>query len=236
MTHTTASPAGMVLYTGPLSMFGMKAEIAMREKDMDFERVSVPYDPSAGYAPKHPEVVRINPKRQVPVLVHGRLELFDSTQIFEYLEDVQPDPPLWPRTVESRARARRLEHMSDEIYFPHIIHLMGLQDALDGPAARSAIDAATDYYGQMDALLMDGPFLAGDCSFADIAFYMASLFGERMGARMPEATPRLHDWRARMTRRPAVRTVVAPLVRYLRGLGRPVPDFLPDDDTEEAGE
>ena len=31
------------------------------------------------------------------VLVHGALEIFDSTQIFEWLEDLQPEPPLWPR-------------------------------------------------------------------------------------------------------------------------------------------
>jgi len=47
-------------------------------------------------------VVRINPKQQVPVLVHGDLEIFDSTQIFEYLEDLVPAPALWP----SEARAR----------------------------------------------------------------------------------------------------------------------------------
>src|SRR3546814_4861047 len=84
------------------------------------------------YSPKHPEVERINPKRQVPVLVHRSnggpdLELFDSTQIFEYLEDLAPDPALWPREAAARARARQLELLSDEVYFPHIIRLMGLQ-------------------------------------------------------------------------------------------------------------
>ena len=93
----------------------------------------------------HPEVVRINPKQQVPVLVHGDLEIFDSTQIFEYLEDLAPEPALWPRNVRGRARARRLELESDEVYFPHVIRLMGLQDQLDGDPARAAIAAATRY-------------------------------------------------------------------------------------------
>ena len=74
------------LYSGPLSMFGAKAEIAAREKGIDVELVMVPFDMERLYEPKHPEVVRINPKRQVPVLVHGDFEIFDSTQIFEYLE------------------------------------------------------------------------------------------------------------------------------------------------------
>ena len=57
-----------------------------------------------GYNPRHPEVLRINPKRQVPVLMHGPVEIFDSTQIFEYLEDMAPTPPLWPRDLIARAR------------------------------------------------------------------------------------------------------------------------------------
>src|SRR3546814_3236712 len=74
------------LYSGPLSMFGAKAEIAAREKGLRFELVMVPFAMATLYSPKHPEVERINPKRQVPVLVHRSnggpdLELFDSTQI-----------------------------------------------------------------------------------------------------------------------------------------------------------
>jgi glutathione S-transferase len=82
----------MKLYSGPLSMFGAKVEIAAREKGLDFELVMVPFEMKTLYEPKHPEVSRINPKRQVPVLVDddpgGALELFDSTQIFEHFETV----------------------------------------------------------------------------------------------------------------------------------------------------
>jgi glutathione S-transferase len=80
----------MKILSGPLSMFGAKVEIAAREKAINFELVMVPFDPARGYEPKHTDVLRINPKRQVPVLIDGDLELFDSTQIFEYLEDLKP--------------------------------------------------------------------------------------------------------------------------------------------------
>src|SRR5574341_462248 len=101
------------LYSGPLSMFGAKAEIAAREKGLDFELVMVPFDMQRLYEPKHPEILRINPKRQVPVLIHGDLEIFDSTQIFEYFEALKPAPPLWPSGAAGRARARLLELKSD---------------------------------------------------------------------------------------------------------------------------
>src|SRR5262245_3274231 len=129
------------LFSGPLSMFGAKAQIAAREKGMDFELVMVPFDMERLYEPKHPEVVRINPKRQVPVLIHGDLEIFDSTQIFEYLEDLRPSPALWPADVAARAQARLLELKSDEGYFPHIIRLMGLRDTPQDSIAVGARDA-----------------------------------------------------------------------------------------------
>ena len=78
------------LLSGPLSMFGAKAQIAALEKGLDFELVMVPFGTNHLYEPKHPDVLRINPKRQVPVLIHGDLEIFNSTQIFEYLEDLRP--------------------------------------------------------------------------------------------------------------------------------------------------
>ena len=134
-------------------MFGAKAQIAALEKGLDFELIMVAYDSDLGYSPKHPEVLRVNPKGQVPVLVHGNLEIFDSTLIFEYLEDLQPTPALWPRDIVDRARARRLGHQSDEVYFPHIIRLMGLQKNLSDAPAVSSIEAATAYYGEMEKLL-----------------------------------------------------------------------------------
>jgi glutathione S-transferase len=130
---TPLLPTRFTLYSGPLSMFGAKAQIAALEKGLEFDLVMVPFDWAQGYTPKHPEVLRINPKRQVPVLVHGDLEIFDSTQIFEYLEDLQPSPPLWPHDPQARARARLLEHQSDEVYFPHVVRLMGLQQNLGSP-------------------------------------------------------------------------------------------------------
>ena len=160
------------------------------------------------------------------MLVHGAVEIFDSTQIFEYLEDIAPSPPLWPRDPIARARARDLEHRSDEVFFPHIIRLMSLQDALQTEPAVIAIDAANRYYADMDQLLDSSDWLAGSYSFADIAFYMAALFGERQGAPLTASTPRLLAWRDRMSQRVPVKVVVSAMATWLRNAGRPVPAFM----------
>lgn len=216
----------MKIISGPLSMFGAKVEIAAHEKGLDFELVMTPFDPLRGYDPKHPDVLRVNPKHQVPVLIDGALEIFDSTQIFEYLEDLKPNPALWPAHRETRAMARQLEHCSDEIYFPHIVRLMGLEDTPDDPAAQTARSEALQYYRRMERTLANREFLAETYSYADIAFYMAQLFGARKGAPITRETPNLLAWRERMTARPAVRKVAGAMAGYLAAIGSAAPDFL----------
>ncbi|MCW5693362.1 MAG: glutathione S-transferase family protein [Pseudolabrys sp.] len=220
--------APIVLYSGPLSMFGAKAEIALREKDAPFELVLVPFAKGDRYDPVHPEVLRINPKKQVPVLVHGGLEIFDSTLIFEYLEDAFPEPPLWPEGAAPRAAARLLELTSDEIVFMNIVRLFGLEDTPEHPIAVDAVAKAYRHYAEMDARLGDRDYLAGAFSYADIALFMAQFYGERKGAVMNETTPRLLDWRARVLARPAVNTVIGRMGAWLTSEGRDSPAYIAD--------
>ena len=143
----------------------------------------VPFDMDRLYEPKHPEVVRINPKRQVPVLIHGDLEIFDSTQIFEYLEDLAPAPALWPAGPSSvRAGAPPRTQVRRGLLPAH-----HPPDGPPAPAGRSCRrrgpTSEHGYYREMDRLLADRDFLAGPYSFADIAFYMAQFFADRMSAR-----------------------------------------------------
>jgi glutathione S-transferase len=122
--------------------------------------------------------------------------------------------------------ARLAEHKSDEVYFPPIIRLMGLQDRPRDEAAIAARDAAARFYAEAEEWLDGRDYLAGAFSYADIAFYMAQLFGERMGAPMLETTPRLRAWRDQVTQRPAIRKVVGAMAAYLVSQGRPLPAFV----------
>jgi glutathione S-transferase len=208
-------------------MFGAKAQIALHEKGLPFELTMVPFDMTRLYEPKHPDVLRINPKRQVPVLVHGSVEVFDSTQIFEYLEDVAPRPRLWPANDADRARARLMELQSDEVYFPHVIRLMSLQDRMDDPSAITARDAASAYYARMERHLGSAEYLLGSYGFADIAFFMAQFFGDRMGVPIGPEFPALTGWQARVASRPAVLAVLAPMASFLKSHRRRVPAWVP---------
>jgi glutathione S-transferase len=206
------------LYSGPLSMFGRKAEIACAEKGIDVEVEMVPFSLATFYEPKHPEVARINPKGQVPVLVDGGLELYDSTQIFEYLEDRFPEPALWPREPDERARARQAELGSDEVFFPNVIQLMP-HLSQGAEAAAKAAESIKSYYAAQEALLAHRGYLWRDFSYADIAFYMASLFAAFLGRPWGEGHPNLDAWKARMLERPPVAKAAGGVADYLASQG-----------------
>src|SRR5262245_35467001 len=55
---------------------------------------------------KRPEYLRLNPNGVVPTLVHGDRVLYESNVITEYLDEVFPDPPLYPRDPWARAQAK----------------------------------------------------------------------------------------------------------------------------------
>ncbi len=114
----------MKLYSAALSLFARKVEVVLGEKNLAFERVMVPFSQSRGYSPKHPDVLGINPKGQVPVLIDQGLKLYDSTVIVEYLEDAYPEPALFPSTPGARAQCRQFELFTDEVFLVPVRALM----------------------------------------------------------------------------------------------------------------
>lgn len=206
----------LLLYSGPLSMFSAKVEIALREKQLPYERELVPFSIVDGYAPKEPAVVAINPKAQVPVLIAGDLTLYDSTQIFEFLEDAFPENALWPTDVGDRARARQWEHWSDEIFF---LATLKLRDrSLSNEELRSAASLAHRRLDELNTHLAGRTYVADSYGFADIALFMTELFSVLFGLRR-KGRPNIKAWRARLVERPAVRGIVEPMARYAEDIG-----------------
>jgi glutathione S-transferase len=205
-------------------MFGAKAQIAALEKEIDFELIMVPFSLASRYEPKEPEVSRINPKRQVPVLVHSTVEIFDSTQIFEYLEDIKPYPALWPNTPELRAKARLLEHLSDEVFFPHVQLLMKRgQPSVEREQLSEAKQAILAFYSQISSQLQDQEFLVGSFSYADIAFFMAQFFSAILRVPIPEELHKLQAWKSRIEEKRSVQQVLNPMRQFLLENSIPVP-------------
>jgi glutathione S-transferase len=217
----------MMLYSGPLSLFSRKVEIALREKGLAFDREMVAFSQAKGYQPKHPAVLAANPKRQVPVLIDGDLTLFDSTLIFEYLEDAYPATPLFPREAKDRARCRLLELTADEIILPLVVRLMHRSEPPDPDPQRrrqqeeGAVVAEAELrrqYRELASNLGGKDYFCGRFSVADIALFMALLFVLRLKGPSLDEQPALATWYRRMLARSAVSTVAAEIAAADREL------------------
>ncbi len=206
----------MKLLSGPLSMFGMKAEIAVAEKGVDCEVELVPFNLRDRYKPLHPDVVRVNPKGQIPVLMDDEVEIFDSTQIFEYLEHKFPAPALWPASPAARAKARLEELRSDEIFFPNFVALLNVLGDRTKPEGAEALRRIDTQYRERDALLSRQRYMAGDdFTYADIAWFCASFFTSFLGDEPDSACGQVIEWRKRVADRPAVAPILRRFSRYL---------------------
>jgi len=221
----------MKLYSGPLSLFSRKVEIALGEKGIAFERVMVPFTQERGYQPKHPAVLAANPKGQVPVLVDGDLSLFDSTLIFEYLEEAYPVPalmpPMGPGAAAARARCRMVELDADEVVFPVARQLTYRTEAAPADAQQRAANeeagakaeaSLRDHFARLDRALDGRAFFCGALSVADIAMFMTILWTQRL--KGPSLAPyrALGGWYARAGARPPFATAAAEIAAADRAL------------------
>ena len=98
-------------------------------------------------------------------------------------------------------------------------------DPVHSPEWVQARAGIGSYYLSMERQLAGRDYLAGEFSYADIAFYMAQFFAARHTAPMTVDHPRLLEWRRRMAARPAVRPVIDAMADYLRSIHSPVPDY-----------
>ena len=225
----------MKLYSGPLSLFSRKVEIALGEKGLAFERVMVPFTQERGYQPRHPDVLAANPKGQVPVLVDGDLTLFDSTLIFDYLEEAYPAPPLMPPMgtggAKRRAACRLMELRADEIVFPHARaffyrtdppHPDSVRRAANEEAGAHAEAALRDHFSALDRLLAERQFLCGELSYADIAMFMVILWTQRLKGPPLQEFPALAAWYARLQLRPPFGKAASEIAAADRELTRPI--------------
>lgn len=220
----------MKLYSGPLSLFTAKVRVALDEKKLDYQRIEVGWSLERRYEPHHPDVVALNPKRQVPVLVDGDVVVYDSTLILEYLEERFPEPPLYPQGIAERARCRKLEAAGDEIIFPHVWSLIdgGFYPAPAGSGAaerkKLACGELARLHLELDKELVGREYLCDRFSAADIGNFIMLSTAATLGAPPAAAHTNLQAWLARVGGRPAIKREIDGMTAFVRGLfpARPV--------------
>jgi glutathione S-transferase len=200
----------MVLHGASASPFVRKVLVALKIKGLSYEQLQqMPFT-------KDEEYRRLNPLGKIPTLQVGALTICDSTVICEYLEDSQPEPPLYPRDSGDRAMARwyeelggtRIAELAAGIFFQRFMRPMVLKQEPDEELVEKIISKQLppllDY---LETRVPESDYLFGDFMIADISlmspFINAAYAGYELdAARWPcfsgfvervKAHPVVHD-------------------------------------------
>ena len=212
----------ITLYDHPLSPYGQKVKIALREKGVAFETVA-PGGLGAGGADG--AFARANPRAEVPTLVDGDLAVFDSTVILEYLEDAYPRPALLPGAAADRARVRIIEEVMDTHFEPiawGLAELRWFKRAQGENAARieaAAARQAGGFYAWLERQLGGRDWFNGAAfGWGDLAVvpFVNGVAGQGIA---PPAGGALAAWLARANTRPSVADTTAEIAAMARTAG-----------------
>jgi glutathione S-transferase len=201
----------IALYEHPLSPYAQKIRILLREKNLPFES-RLPG--RLGRSADNPELAELNPRLEVPALVHEGQTIFDSTIILEYLEETFSKPPMMPASPAARARMRMIEEVCDTHWeainwgLGEIRFFRRGGDTL-GPVLRQvAVEQLEHMYAWLEALLGASEWLTGKqfgwgdlCALPFVT--MSSMFGID-----PPAGSAVSRWLERNRQRPSVRRTV----------------------------
>jgi maleylpyruvate isomerase len=165
-----------------------RVRIGLAYKGIDHELVFVHLLRDGGEQ-RQADFAEKNPMAQVPVLEverpDGVFRLTQSMAILEYLEEVKPEPPLFPKTPELRASARELAEIVNSgiqplqnLKFLREMKALGVDPF---PVTRSYIATGLGAL-ERHAVEGAGAFLVGDqVSIADVylvpELYVARRFG-----------------------------------------------------------
>ncbi|MCI0573982.1 MAG: glutathione S-transferase family protein [Myxococcaceae bacterium] len=99
---SSASELTLVIGTKNYSSWSFRPWLALKHLRVPFREQVV----HLGEATTRPAILQHSPSGRVPVLLHGKVRVWDSLAICEYLAERFPEAGLWPRDVEARAVAR----------------------------------------------------------------------------------------------------------------------------------
>jgi glutathione S-transferase len=195
----------MELFDNILSPYAFKVRVALYEKGAAFEKHEI-----RSHAQRD-ELLRLNPRGEVPALRDGETVVYDSAIICEYLDDRLPTPSLLPDDPASRARCRRIALVADT-QLDACVFVLALGKVFKPELAEShpqALREATSllerHHANLDAELGGGEYLVGALSRADVAVIPHVTLAAFMGLGVDaERHPRLAAWFTRMSARPSV--------------------------------
>lgn len=188
------------------SPYAMSAFVALCEKEIEFETSPLDLNASENQARDY---ANLSLTQRVPTLVHDDFALSESSAITEYLDDVFPQAPVYPRDLRQRAKARQVQAWLRSDLLPirqERSTLVVFYGAKSDPLSPAAEAAARKLIGAAQTLLADSPeYLFGQWSIADVDL---ALMLNRLILNGDSVPPALVDYAQRQWQRPTVQAWV----------------------------
>lgn len=89
------------------SPYATSAFVVLREKGIEFELIPVDLEASENQSADY---ASLSLTQRVPTLIHGDFALSESSAITEYLEEVFPESPVYPKIPGSVQKRGRFRH------------------------------------------------------------------------------------------------------------------------------
>ena len=192
----------LTLISHELCPFVQRAAIALDEKGVKFERITV------DLANKPDWFLAISPLGKVPLLKVGDAVIFESAVILEYLEETQPSP-LHPADALQRAEHRSWMEFGSTI----LMDLWTFYTAVDEAAFQAKAKQLTEKFARLEQRLGEGPYFDGahfslvDAVFGPVFRYF-DVFDRIADFGMLADKPKLAAWRHALAQRPSVARAV----------------------------
>jgi glutathione S-transferase len=153
-------------YRIPYSTNVERVALALAHKGLEVEWIDV--DPS-----DRSEVGRASGQPLVPVLLDGDEVVFDSTVILHYLEELQPEPRLFPEKSPRRAEVDLFLDWFNKVWKrpPNEIEAERANAQPDEGRIAGLGSELTGYLQLFERLLIGRDYLFGDFSAADCAAF-----------------------------------------------------------------
>jgi glutathione S-transferase len=216
----------MKLWDNAASPYAFKVRATLYEKGIECEKAELRYHSQRA------ELLRFNPRGEVPALVDGATVVYDSRVICDYLEETHPAPALLPAEAAARARCRILEGIADTqldacLYVLVLLKLLRPELAEKHPQAVAKAAAMLDrHYANLDRELDGKEYFLGPFTRADVAVAPHLGAAALMGLHVPERYACLHHWVVRMNGRPSIqRATEEAMLAYQQSQSDPNPLF-----------
>jgi len=196
----------LILHSRALSLYLRIATLICEEKGVSY-KVEPLDKPGKGFR-------RLHPFQKMPVLQHGKVFIYETLAIADYVDRAFNGPALSPASALAHAEMMRWISLTNAYFFPT---MMGgivkplllapmLGEPVDHELVAASVPALNQQVGLLETRLSEHAYLAGEALSLGDLFVLPNLAYANFtdeGQAALESAPGTRDWLARLTARPS---------------------------------